>query len=134
MLLQSRMLYRSGSGGRTTGLPSVSTVACGGGAGCGGKGGAAACGGNKGGGAYCAAENAGFGLRAGAVADRGKGAAIFGAAIRGRRFVSEVLTSDAFTSVALAMSRDICSWPALSCSTLALSCSICCAIDCSVAA
>ena len=105
------MFYRSGIGGRTTGLPSVSTVASGGDAGCGGTYGAAAAG--NGGGAYCAAENVDRGLRAGGAAARG-GAAFLGAAIRGgglgrEALVSEAFTSEALASDALAMSRDICS-------------------------
>src|SRR5229473_7371765 len=91
--------------------------------------GAAACG--NVGAAACGGGGGGIGLRAGAVADRGGGAEILG-----RGFCSEALASEAFSEV-LAISRDICCWLALSCSTLALSCPISCpmvarsrAIDC----
>jgi hypothetical protein len=72
------------------------------GSGCRGTEGAAACG-DVGAAAARGGGNGGIGLRAGAAADRGGSADILG---RGW-----------FCSEALAMSRDICSWLALSCST-----------------
>jgi hypothetical protein len=77
-------------------------------------------------------------LRTGATADRGGAADI--ADIWGRGgcaavlvaeflasefLISEVLISEVLISEVLAMSRDICSWPALSCSILIFNCSIC---------
>src|SRR5260221_9515835 len=72
--------------------------------------GPAACG-NLGAAAARGGGNGGIGLRAGAAAGRGGGAGI-----AGRRVCSETL----------AMSLDICCWLALSCSMLALICSISC--------
>jgi hypothetical protein len=58
-------------------------------------------------------------LRVGAAAARRSG----GGDGRGRR-----LESDALASLVFVISRDICSWPALSAAMLAFNCSICCPI------
>lgn len=79
---------------------------------CGNGGTPEACGGGNGG---------GIGLRAGATAGRDGRADILGRGLRSEALVSEalaseVLTSETLASETLAMSRDICSWLALSCS------------------
>ena len=67
----------------------------------------------------CTAENVGRGFRVGAAAAGRSG----GGDSRGRWLDSEALASTVF-----AISRDICSWPALSSVMLAFNCSICCLI------
>src|ERR1700686_2443028 len=68
----------------------------------------------------------GIGLRARGAIGRGGSADIRGRGFGSDALGSDALISDALISDALAMSREICCWPALSCSTLALSCSISC--------